>query len=142
MTVQVFDKKLEDFETKVSVSSCIMRCENKILFIKNANTWRGKWTFPGGKAEADENPEQTLVREVFEEINMNLSEYRFLRRMFYRNPLYGDYEISYFEVIFDKIPEIKLSNEHLESGWFSLEDASKLDLIPGMKESLEMVFHE
>ena len=42
--------------------------DKKILLLKKEN---GKWTFPGGHRESNEEPWQTAQRECFEELGMN-----------------------------------------------------------------------
>lgn len=38
----------------------------------------GQWEFPGGKLEPGESPEEALIREVKEEVSLQVLRYRFL----------------------------------------------------------------
>lgn len=48
----------------------------------------GLWEFPGGKVEAGENVREALARELFEELNMDITRARPLIRIHYEYPEY------------------------------------------------------
>jgi 8-oxo-dGTP diphosphatase len=60
--------KIRDMNSKPVTASCVFVFDDdkNILAIKNH---RG-WDIPGGKVEKDEDPQDTAVREVFEEASV------------------------------------------------------------------------
>ena len=50
--------------------------EDKIaLILKSRGAYTGKLDLPGGSIEHGERPEETLIREIKEELNANVKEY-------------------------------------------------------------------
>jgi 8-oxo-dGTP diphosphatase len=86
----------------------------------------GKWEFPGGKLELNELPEDALIREIKEELNVSIEIVESL-------PI-SDY--SYVsEKVIRLIPfrcviqnnEIPVAAEHAELRWVKKEDLLKLN---------------
>jgi 8-oxo-dGTP diphosphatase len=50
--------------------------DGRILIAKRpeGKTLAGLWEFPGGKVEAHERPEEALIRELMEELGINVEE--------------------------------------------------------------------
>ncbi|MFT4937370.1 MAG: 8-oxo-dGTP diphosphatase [Paraglaciecola sp.] len=65
----------------VEVAVGVIKRNNQIYISKRADDLHqgGKWEFPGGKCEANESIKQALVRELREEIGIQVtSQYEFL----------------------------------------------------------------
>lgn len=64
---------------KVAVG-IIIDNQDRILITQRSSktTHAGFWEFPGGKLEQDETPEAALIREIKEEVNLDVLEYKFL----------------------------------------------------------------
>lgn len=57
------------------VVAAVIRDGDKILIAQRASSSRfgaGQWEFPGGKLEFGETPEECLVREIKEELNLEI----------------------------------------------------------------------
>lgn len=88
---------MNNFLIKVSIG--IFRDGDKILIAqskKKAN--KIVWEFPGGKNEKKETPEQTLYRELKEELNVVVRKARLIKR-FLTNVDGSNYELSIFSVV-------------------------------------------
>ena len=61
-------------EVKKVIVSCLalINDDNEVLFCKRSDdsNFSGCWEFPGGKIEEGETPEQALIRELKEELNI------------------------------------------------------------------------
>lgn len=106
-------------------------------------TWHNKWQIAGGGLEFGETPEQTLAREMQEELGVSV-------RIIYPNPIvktsiwYGhetdrkaDSQVILITYIVDigaQQPDISNDPETNKFGWYSLGEALKLDSLPMTNE--------
>ena len=60
---------------KIVVSIVLINEVNEILLSKRPKKkhLEGYWEFPGGKIETNESPEQALIREIKEELNIDIN---------------------------------------------------------------------
>jgi mutator protein MutT len=63
------------FDEEFDVVAAVIRKGEKILITKRLKDsfMGGRWEFPGGKVECDEDYEQALVREITEELGVKIT---------------------------------------------------------------------
>jgi 8-oxo-dGTP diphosphatase len=88
------------------------------------------WDVPGGHSEPGETAEQTLVRELEEEIGVTPTAWRSLGELRERVPESGELLTVRLYVVtaWTGTPTNRLPAEHAEIAWFGVEDACRLEL--------------
>lgn len=88
----------------------------------------GKWEFPGGKLDAGETAEQSIVREIKEELLIDIEVGIALPSSFYSYPR-GDIELFPFVCRILKNQEPTLT-EHDALAWVQVNELKGYDLAP------------
>jgi len=67
---------MTDFKLILVVACALIDVDKRVLIAQRpaGKSMAGLWEFPGGKVERGERPEQTLIRELSEEIGISVSE--------------------------------------------------------------------
>lgn len=93
----------------------------------------GCWGLVGGHAKDDETPEETLKREVREEVGLNIHNPMFLKNM----PDAGyDLHVYHVELSEEDLKYLRLGDEGQAMGFFDLNDLKNLKLTAGMQDLL------
>ena len=150
--MEIKDRELH----RIAITCIIYNDEGKYLVTKRSPTKKvhpNKWTVPGGGLNVDDyiNEPQThgnagwygavekaLLREVREEVHIEIGKARYLLDLTFVRPdgipvLVLSYYAPYVS------GEVKLDEDAVEYRWVSLGEAKELDLISGIYEELEEV---
>ena len=101
--------------------------EPEVLFIRRAeyegDPWSGDVAFPGGGIEAeDADAQAAAVREVREEIGLQLQPEQFLGRLDDLAGAYLPIQIACFVYRLDNKPRLKLNGEVVDTFWIPLSE--------------------
>ncbi|KKP87237.1 MAG: hypothetical protein UR89_C0004G0026 [Candidatus Roizmanbacteria bacterium GW2011_GWA2_35_8] len=96
------------------------------------------WNISGGGIEFGEAPEEALIRETREELGVELKNIIQIPKVFseVRDHWQGLFIVFVSELL-DSNAKIILNSEAGEFGWFTLNEAKKLKLMPKTIEMLE-----
>lgn len=85
------------------------------------------WEFPGGKIEEGENPEESLVREIQEELECTIEVYEKIEEVYHEYPNVIVNLLTYKAKIIEGEPKAK---EHAELKWMPLQELRSLEWAP------------
>ncbi len=113
----------------IKVVAAIIVNNDKILITKRSNKMKlgGMWEFPGGKIEPGENEQQCIIREIKEELYLDIS----VSKHFLNNKHEYEFGSVYLSSYICKIENgnIKLI-EHENYNWVSIEELSNFNFVP------------
>ena len=112
----------------ITVVAALIKKENKILIAKRSTgDLIGKWEFPGGKVEPNEDEAHAIEREIFEEFELKIKATNFITNNICEYPTKTIdlrlYKCEYIEGNF------KL-HDHSEYKWVDKDEILKYDLAP------------
>ena len=112
-----------------TAEAVILDDENRILLEKrksDEDNYAGRWAVPGGHLEKNESPEQTLIREMREELRIKITEYEFLKKIMDVDPT--SKEIYEHNVFIVKAYDGKITGTEEEErlAWVPLDKADKI----------------
>lgn len=98
----------------------------------------GFWEFPGGKLEKNETPENCLVREIKEEIGVNLKNVCFSPLTFSLNK-YDNFNILLLLYICQEYVGVVSPNENQNMKWLYVKDLYDYNLLPADRELIPYI---
>lgn len=110
---------------KASISVLISEDTNRTLLLlrpKDDATIKDEWTFVAGTIEGNEDPLETIKREIMEELMFNSTEIKF---KFLGTKKHNDLKLYYF-IGFIRDEETPIINEeNADWGWFNIDNLPK-----------------
>ncbi|MFA5528713.1 MAG: (deoxy)nucleoside triphosphate pyrophosphohydrolase [Peptostreptococcales bacterium] len=111
---------------RIEVVAAVLRKEGKIFCAqrKDEGPLAKKWEFPGGKIETGETREEALVRELYEELNIQVQVGDFIMTIEHQYPTFHITMHAYYCNMDNAILEL---SEHLDSKWLNPIQLGQLD---------------
>lgn len=126
-TCQVF--RFPIFSTAIS-TAVINRQRNKVLLIQQYNI--KDFILLAGYVNKGESAEQTLVREVVEEVGLQVDEYKYMRSEYFERT--NTLMLNFVSIVNDDKLDV-LSAEVDQARWFTLDEAKQVILKNSLAET-------
>lgn len=116
------------------VAAVIVKDGNILATQRGYGQFKGKWEFPGGKVNEQENLEHAIIREIKEETNADINVIDYINTIEYDYPEFHLKMHSYLCELQNNNIEFVYhddkSLEHENMIWLDLKDLDYLDWLP------------
>jgi 8-oxo-dGTP pyrophosphatase MutT (NUDIX family) len=132
------------------VVTCILENNGKILILKRSNlvgTYRGFWGGVAGFVEPLEEPYDTAIKEISEEVGIGMNELRLVRKgesIEFSDMYEGKrYKWVVYPFLFhvDHPELVHIDWEHEEYRWIYPSDLKKYDTVPQLDELVKQLLY-
>lgn len=128
----------------VQVVTCFLQRGKKILVLQRArkDSQYKLWGIPGGKLEQNELPLMGLIREIKEELGINVSSeaFNFLNTALSQIPSEKKYGLYLYHALLPSEAQIRINQtEHYSFRWVTINEFRSLDLLTAQREAFELV---
>ena len=128
-------------------SNCIITCNGKLLLEKRVDS--DTWGLVGGGCKKWEDPDQTMAREVLEELGWRIPRQQFRKVKVYGEPgriaAFRDGSIwrmviVVFALDLEEVPPIRISSESKEARFFTKDEVRRLQIAVTHSDIVEECF--
>lgn len=121
----------------IEVTCAIIVDDDKILATKRSHAMHlaGKWEFAGGKIEKNESAEECIVREIDEELSIQISVLRQLESVVHQYP---DKSIHLIPFLCSIISGTINLHEHADFKWLTKSEIDNLDWAEADRKLIEV----
>jgi 8-oxo-dGTP diphosphatase len=115
----------------IEAACAVIFHQGKILGAQRSEKMRHplKWEFPGGKLELNESPEECVIREIKEELLINIQVVNLISESIY------EYDTKYIVKLYAFIchleNEMPILTEHKQFQWFDKANILSYDWVEG-----------
>ena len=115
----------------------LSEAKTRILATKRGyGEFKGKWEFPGGKIEIGETPQQALIREIQEELDVTIAVDSFIDTIEYDYPTFHlSMDCFWCSIVDGKITLKEASGAR----WISVDELYDIDWLPADRELIEKI---
>ena len=101
---------------------------------KNKNS-PNLWEFPGGKSKINESPDETVVREIKEELSLDINK-KSLNPLNFNSYSYDTFHATIFFYICRSLKGIPTSKENQKILWVEINKLKNYKFLPGSNKFL------